>query len=65
MQKQIKITISPLGTPTVEALNFNGVGCEAATKPIEEALAGKSGVAHREMKPEYYNAAEAEVKQTW
>lgn len=52
--RKIKVTISPLGVPTVEAIGFNGVGCEAATKSIEQALAGEGGV-ERTFKPEWAN----------
>jgi hypothetical protein len=36
--KIIKITIDPTGKPTIEAEGFHGIGCAAATKPIEDAL---------------------------
>lgn len=57
--RKIKVTISPLGVPTVEAIGFNGVGCEAATKGIEQALAGGGGV-ERTFKPEWANYGSAE-----
>jgi hypothetical protein len=53
-EKKIKITIDPLGKPTVEAIGFNGVGCEAATSNIEKALAGGQGM-ERTFKPEWAN----------
>lgn len=56
MQRQIKIKIDPLGNPTVEADGFNGVGCEAATKPIEDALSGGAGGFDRVLKPEWNNS---------
>ena len=62
--KQIKITISPMGNPKVEALGFVGASCDAATKPIEDMLAGKGG-GHREMKPEYYQTEDATQTQSW
>jgi hypothetical protein len=37
-KKEIKITIAPDGNTTVEAVNFKGIGCKAATKPFEDAL---------------------------
>lgn len=36
--KIIKVSIAPDGKPTIEAEGFQGVGCKAATKPIEDAL---------------------------
>lgn len=56
MQRQIKVTISPLGNPTIEAENFNGVGCEAATKGLEDALTGGTLSFDRALKPEWNNA---------
>jgi hypothetical protein len=50
--RSIKIKIDPLGNPTVEAVGFNGMDCEAATKGIEDALGGGG---ERTMKPEAYN----------
>ncbi len=67
LDKKIKVTITALGKPTVEAIGFNGVGCEAATKGIEGALSGEGG-ATREYKPEW-TATDTEeketVKQSW
>ena len=51
--KRIKVQISPLGQPKVEAIGFYGQGCEAATAPIEKALAGGAGGVERVMKPEW------------
>lgn len=63
--KSIQVTIDPLGNPTVEAVGFNGIGCEAATKPIEDALAGRAGV-DRVLKPEWVNTEEVtEQHATW
>jgi len=53
--KSIKITISPLGLPTVEAVGFNGVGCTDATKAIEKALSDGSISATRTLKTEYHS----------
>ena len=36
--KSIKVTVSKLGSPTIEAIGFNGVGCKKATKNLEDAL---------------------------
>lgn len=67
--KRVKVVIDPLGNPTVEAINFFGVGCEAATAPIEKALAGGAGGVTRVMKPEWGMAEVAgeqeENKLTW
>jgi hypothetical protein len=38
MSRRIHVRVSPLGEITVEAEGFQGRGCEAATKAIEEAL---------------------------
>lgn len=54
-QRQIKVTIDAIGNSKVEALGYNGVGCEAATKSVEEALAGGKGGVERVMKPEWLN----------
>lgn len=64
-QKQIKVSIDPLGNSKVEAIGYNGVGCEAATKNVEDALAGGKGFT-RELKPEWQNPSteEEQVGQT-
>ena len=49
--KFINVTINPQGLPKIEAEGFQGVGCKAATKPIEDALSnGKDNIV--EDKPE-------------
>lgn len=58
--RAIKITISPIGKPTVEAIGFNGVGCTDATAPIERALSGGQIDFTRELKPEWNNEGEVE-----
>lgn len=63
--KRIKITVDPLGNPTVEAEGFNGMGCEAATKAIEDALAGKGGGFERVMKPEAFNEEQEQQTLGW
>lgn len=65
MTKQIKVTIDPMGNPKVEALGFSGTSCEAATAPIEDALAGKPGAGDRTYKPEYSESNQTEVQQGW
>lgn len=47
MSHRIIVRVSPSGNITVEAAGFNGKGCEAATKAIEDAL-GKPGTRTRE-----------------
>lgn len=51
MSRKIHVRVTPAGDITVEAEGFNGSGCEAATKAIEEAL-GKAGT--RTRKPEFW-----------
>lgn len=67
--KRIKVTISPLGKPVVEAIGFNGIGCAAATKGIEDALSAGQGETTREYKPEWQNDAtegeQAQEQQSW
>lgn len=66
-QKKVTVTIDPLGNPVVEAHGFKGQGCEAATKAIEDALAGEGG-AERTYKPEWSQPGgtnQQEIKQGW
>lgn len=67
--KRIKVTIDQLGKPKVEAIGFNGQGCAAATKSIEEALASNGGATSREFKPEWQNDETAgnqeQEQQSW
>jgi hypothetical protein len=51
MSRQIQVKISPTGEITVEADGFQGKGCEAATKAIEDAL-GKPR--ERTRKPDFW-----------
>jgi hypothetical protein len=51
MSRKIHVRVSPNGEITVEADGFQGNGCEAATKAIEEAL-GKPGA--RTRKPDFW-----------
>lgn len=51
--KTIKITIDPVGKPTVEANGFVGTECASKTKPIEDALKKGSDDVVTEHKPEY------------
>lgn len=51
--KKIKITISPIGKPIIEAEGYQGQGCAEATKAIEDALAGGTGGVEKTYKPEW------------
>ncbi len=51
MSKTITVTIDPTGEVKVEAHNFKGQGCQAATKAIEEALGVKTSEVR---KPEFH-----------
>lgn len=51
MSRRIHVRISAIGEITVEAEGFQGKGCEAATKAIEDAL-GKSR--NRTRKPDFW-----------
>lgn len=51
MSRRIHVRISPFGEITVEADGFQGKGCEAATKAIEDAL-GKPQ--ERTRKPDFW-----------
>ena len=50
--KKIHVKIDAMGTPTIEAEGFNGMGCTDATAPIERALSG-GGPMERTYKPEW------------
>lgn len=64
-QKRIKVTISPIGKPVIEAIGFAGVGCMEATKGIEQALGGNAPVT-RDLKGEYHEQpTEATEKLHW
>lgn len=58
-QQKITVSISPLGVPTIEAHNFHGAGCDAATKPIEDALSNGGGMT-RVLKPEWQETSPEE-----
>lgn len=51
MSRRILVKVSSSGEITVEAAGFQGKGCEAATKAIEEAF-GKPG--QRKRKPDFW-----------
>jgi hypothetical protein len=53
--KSITVEIYPDGSSKVEANNFAGVGCAAATQAIELALAGSDpGNRDDKKKPDYF-----------
>ncbi len=62
--RSIKVTIDPMGNPTVEAVGFNGVGCTDATKAIEQALSGGDGGVSRVLKSEFHAVEETEEHNT-
>ena len=55
MSRRIHVRASPTGEITVEADGFQGKGCEAATKAIEEAL-GKPR--ERTRKPDFWRQSQ-------
>jgi hypothetical protein len=58
--KKIKVKISKLGKPVIEAIGFAGCGCTEATKPIEDAFGGDKV---RIDKPEMHQIGEVEGAQ--
>jgi hypothetical protein len=67
MAKQIKVTIDQLGNPKIEAIGFQGQGCEQATKNIEDAFTAGGGI-EKEYKEEWSMSEEnnnTEVEQSW
>jgi hypothetical protein len=63
--RKIVVKIDPLGNPTVEAVGFNGLGCQEATRGLEQALGGT--LDQRTLKPEAYNEGDEnqQVHQSW
>ena len=59
--RKIKITISPLGEATVDAMGFSGQGCKEATKVLEDALAGGTGEMEVIHKPEWHETEDENV----
>ncbi len=55
MSRRIHVRVSPFGEITVEADGFQGKGCEAATKAIEEAL-GQTRA--RTRKPDFWRQSQ-------
>jgi hypothetical protein len=50
MSKEVVVTIARDGEVVIEANNFQGVGCKAATKDLELVLAG-AGTENKDTKP--------------
>lgn len=53
-QKSIVVLIDPDGKVNIEALNFQGQGCAAATRELEVALNGSPADADRKKKPDFF-----------
>jgi hypothetical protein len=60
VSRRIHVHVSPFGEITVEADGFQGQGCEAATKAIEEAL-GKPR--QRTRKPDFWRQSQRHQNQ--
>lgn len=51
--KQIIIMVGPDGSVSIEAQNYKGTECDAATRPFEVAL---GQITKKQRKPEFYSA---------
>ena len=60
MSRKIHVRVTPTGEITVEAEGFQGKGCEAATKAIEDAL-GKPR--DRTRKPDFWRQSQRHQNQ--
>ena len=60
MSRRIHVRVTPTGEITVEADGFQGKGCEAATKAIEDAL-GKPR--ERTRKSDYWRRSNRNANQ--
>jgi hypothetical protein len=60
MSRKIHVRVSPFWEITVEAEGFQGKGCEAATKAIEDAL-GKPR--ERTRKPDFWRQSQRHQNQ--
>jgi len=58
MIRRIHVRVSPIGEIIVEAEGFQGKGCEAATKAIEDALGKNTG---RVRKPDFWRQTQSQV----
>ncbi len=54
--KEVVVTIKADGEVVIEANNFQGVGCKAATKELEMVLAGGGSVSETK-KPDFWQSA--------
>ena len=59
-KRRIHVRVSPTGDITVEADGFQGNGCEAATKAIEEALGKRR---EHTRKPDYWRQSQGHQNQ--
>ena len=59
--RKLEIVIRPDGTVEIDAVGFKGNACEAATKPLREAL---GGVENENRKPEWHEKVNPDVRQT-
>lgn len=55
----IKVQVSKVGDPKIEAEGFTGTPCKDATKFLEDRLGGSAAV---EEKPEMYMETETETE---
>jgi hypothetical protein len=60
-EKIIKVSVPQFGAPVVEAIGFDGVGCQDATKAIETAL--NSDGAESTVYKDEWNGTEGETEQ--
>jgi hypothetical protein len=58
--RRIHVRVSPTGDITVEAAGFQGNGCEAATKAIEDALGKRR---EHTRKPDYWRQSQGQQNQ--
>ncbi|MCU6793228.1 DUF2997 domain-containing protein [Paenibacillus sp. WQ 127069] len=56
--KQIVITVGTDGSVSIEAQNYKGSECDAATRPFEAAL---GQITKKRRKPEFYAAEQGNV----
>ena len=55
-QKNVVVTIAADGEVLIEANNFKGVGCKAATKELQKVLAA-GGDVEEKRKPDYFQSS--------
>ena len=61
MTKTIEISVSPIGDIRIDAVGFQGTGCQEATRFLEEAL---GNIQQREKKPEFHATTRRTNQQT-